>query len=71
MTTSVASRNQTLVVTEVSKIQVTPVTEGDNIQLRAIRIWGSDGDNAPPVLEIIISAETAEDLKITTPELSF
>jgi hypothetical protein len=46
MTTSVASRNQTLVVTEVSKIQVTPVTEGDNIQLRAIRIWGSDGDNA-------------------------
>lgn len=71
MTTTVSPRNQTLVVTEVAKIQVTDIVDAAGTPTRAIRIWGSAGIEHPPTLEIIVSAETAEAIKVTTPELVF
>lgn len=71
MTTTVTHPHQTLRVTEVSKIQVTDIVDDAGTSVRALRIWGSDGPNVAPTVEIIVSAETAAALKITTPELVF
>lgn len=71
MTTTVTPRSQSLVVTEVSKIQVTDIVDDAGTSVRALRIWGSDGPNLAPTIEIVVSAETAEALRITTPELMF
>jgi hypothetical protein len=71
MTTTVTARNQTLVVGEVTKIQVTEIVDDAGTPTRAIRIWGSAGINVPPSLEIIVSAPDAAAIKVGTPELAF
>lgn len=71
MTTTVTHPHQTLRVTEVSKIQVTDIVDDAGTSVRALRIWGSDGTDIAPTLEIIVSAATADTLRIMTPELVF
>lgn len=71
MTTTVTPQHQTFRMTEVSKIQVTDIVDSGGNAVRALRIWGSAGIEVPPTIEIIVSAETAAALKITTPELVF
>ena len=71
MSTNVTHPHQTLRVTEVSKIQGTDIVDDAGNSVRALRIWGSDGTAGAPTLEIVVSAETAEALRITTPELVF
>lgn len=71
MATIVLHPHQTIRVTEVSRIQVTEIVTADETSVRALRIWGSDGTEVAPTIEIIVSAETAAALKIATPELVF
>jgi hypothetical protein len=71
MATTVATRFQTLVITEISKIQITPIVDNSGTPTRAIRVWGSLGDTAPATIELILSAADDEDLRVTTPELEF
>lgn len=71
MATTVTHPHQTLRMTEVSRIQVTAIEDEAGTSVRAIRIWGSAGTEIAPTIEIVVSAATAETLKIMTPELVF
>lgn len=72
MTSQIIPRSQKVEVTEAEKVQVTETVEDGGTFVRAIRVYGSpDGTDGPPVLEIILRADSAEKIAVTTPELSF
>lgn len=70
--TTVSHHASKMVVTEVTDVVVSEVVESSGIYTRAIRIYGTpSGNGIPPVLEVQIKSDTAENLKLTTPELNF
>ena len=70
--TQVSQHASKMVVTEVTDVVVSEVVESGGIHTRAIRIYGTpSGNGIPPVLEVQIKSDTAENLKLTTPELNF
>jgi len=70
--TQVSHHASKMVVTEVTDVVVSEVVESSGIYTRAIRIYGTpSGNGIPPVLEVQIKSDTAENLKLTTPELNF
>ena len=70
--TQVSQHASKMVVTEVTDVVVSEVVESSGIHTRAIRIYGTpSGNGIPPVLEVQIKSDTAENLKLTTPELNF
>lgn len=70
--TMVSQHASKMVVTEVTDVVVSEVVESGGIYTRAIRIYGTPpGNGIPPVLEVQIKSDTAENLKLTTPELNF
>ena len=70
--TQVSQHASKMVVTEVTDVVVSEVVEASGTYNRAIRIYGTpSGNGIPPVLEVQIKSDTAENLKLTTPELNF
>jgi len=70
--TNVSQHASKMIVTEVTDVVVSEVVESGGIHTRAIRIYGTpSGNGIPPVLEVQIKSDTAENLKLTTPELNF
>ena len=70
--TMVSQHASKIVVTGVTDVVVSEVVESGGIYTRAIRIYGTpSGNGIPPVLEVQIKSDTAENLKLTTPELNF
>lgn len=71
MTTEVKRLAETIRVTEVTKILITEIVDDAGRKVRALRIWGSDGQGGPPILEVQVEAAEADAIEITTPEIRF
>jgi hypothetical protein len=72
MTTEIRTINHKIGATEVQKVIVTDLIEDSGVFTRAIRIYGLPGGaDAPPVIEIVLTADAASKISFTTPELTF
>ena len=73
VTTSALNRvRETLEITNVRDVAVTPVTADGGQFVRTLKIYGEPGGRAAaPVLELVIKSATASDLNVPTPELEF
>lgn len=61
-----------MILTEITDVQVSDLTLADGIYSRAVRFYGTpSGQNIPPVLEVQIKSDVADNLKIVTPGLPF
>ena len=68
----ITTRRHTIDVTNPVEVRLTEVVAVNGAYQRAIRVYGeAEGTNGQPILEVVLTAGTADAIEVMTPNLSF
>lgn len=72
MNSTVTTRRHVIDVSNTQQVRVTEIVATNGQFQRAVRVYGApDGTDGPPVLEVILTADTRAKIEVLTPELTF
>lgn len=72
MASALATTHQTIAVDQITSIVVTEIVQVSDQFVREVRVFGEpDGTAGAPVFVLRLSADTADKVKLSTPELEF
>lgn len=69
---AITTRRHTIDVANPVAVRVTEIVAANGAYQRAIRIYGeAEGTDGQPILEVVLTAPTADAIEVTTPNLAF
>lgn len=69
---TITTRRQTIDLNNPVEVRLTEIVAANGVYQRAIRVYGeAEGTDGQPILEIVLTAATADAIEVMTPNLTF